>query len=154
MRGPLSIGLPLCCTLYHTLTHVMQCEASPPSLLCHTLFLASHCLNKTIYKMPSSRNHSLNTPTVCQPLFACTQCIHRFFNRAGLKNHTRIKHAPVTSQPPSSLAYKSHQQYHLSPQVMKSSNHISFTLLWSRSIVMTWNQFTHPLLPKHFTIYL
>src|SRR5882724_8553257 len=59
--------------------------------------------------MPSSQNRSLNTPAVRWPLFACTQCICicRFFNQARLKNHTWIKHAPVTSQPPSSLAYKS-----------------------------------------------
>src|SRR5882724_11587825 len=46
--------------------------------------------------------------------------------------------------PPLHLPTNHHQQYHLSPQVMKSSNCISFTLLWLRSIVMTWNRCTHP----------
>ena len=58
-------------------------------------------------EMPLYRHRSLNTPAVRRPLWACTQCIRRFFNRAGLKNHTRTKHAPVTSQPLSPLAYNS-----------------------------------------------
>src|SRR6266481_97729 len=56
--------------------------------------------------MPSSQKHNLKSPAAHRPLFACTHCIRRFFNQAGLKNHTQTKHSPITSQPPSSLAYK------------------------------------------------
>jgi len=39
--------------------------------------------------------NSLHTPAARQPHFACSHCVRRFFNRAGLKNHVRAKH-PAT----------------------------------------------------------
>jgi hypothetical protein len=59
--------------------------------------------------------NSLHTPAARQPHFACSHCVRRFFNRAGLKNHVRAKH-PATdrvasqSQSPSACGLPSPQQ--------------------------------------------
>ena len=68
--------------------------------------------------------NGLHTPAARQPRFACSQCVRRFFNRAGLKNHVRAKHAatarvagqsqsPPAHRPPSSQ--QSHNEEQLPP---------------------------------------
>ena len=58
--------------------------------------------------------NNLYTPAPRQPRFACSQCVRRFFNRAGLKNHIHAKHLSVnhSGQPQSPPAHgpPSHQQ--------------------------------------------
>ncbi|KIM76997.1 hypothetical protein PILCRDRAFT_12366 [Piloderma croceum F 1598] len=49
--------------------------------------------------------NSLHTPAAQQPRFTCSQCVRRFFNRAGLKNHVRAKHPHVAGQSQSPPAH-------------------------------------------------
>jgi hypothetical protein len=57
---------------------------------------------------------NIHTPAATRPRFQCSQCVHQFYNRAGLKNHVRAKHgsqetssqtsqmsSPVSDHPPS-----------------------------------------------------
>jgi hypothetical protein len=68
--------------------------------------------------------NSLHTPAARRPLFACSQCVRWFFNRAGLKNHVHAKHpaadratgqsqSPPAHGPPS--PQQSHNEEHLLP---------------------------------------
>jgi hypothetical protein len=63
--------------------------------------------------------NSLYTPAARQPRFTCSQCVHRFFNRAGLKNHIRAKHPHVAGQSQSPPAHRppSPQQSHNEEQL-------------------------------------
>lgn len=48
--------------------------------------------------------NNIYTPAPRQPHFACSQCIRRFFNRAGLKNHIRAKHSTIRTSTGQSLS--------------------------------------------------
>jgi len=89
-------------------THCVTCEASPASLLCHGLFLASHLWTK-----PSIRclplNTSLNTPAVHRPLLACTQCICWFLTEPDSKPHLGQSMPLLLVNPPIHLPTNHHQ---------------------------------------------
>jgi hypothetical protein len=79
--------------------------------------------------MSSSQNpqHTVYTPAARQPKFQCSQCIRRFYNRAGLKNHVYARHrsqatSDQASQSSSSLSGRSSSSQHSNNEEEHSDN--------------------------------